>query len=114
VFEEIKSAGDPDKFTGRLKEIAPDTYLSMGEQKDAGWLYGAYVRKGDSFVDYGPTCGVLEDLAKKEGRSLSEFGTSRTDNKSDCEFKTLEDVSKAMLFMIEAGFEPESRFTPIK
>jgi hypothetical protein len=114
AFEEVKVEGEPDTFRGRLKQIAPDTFLSMGSQKDTGWLYGAYVRKGDTFLEYGPTCSVLEDLAKKAGRSLGEFGASKPEGQSDCEFTSLEGVSKAMLFMIETGMQPDSGYTPVK
>jgi hypothetical protein len=114
VFEEVKAEGEPDPFYGRMKEIAPDVFLSMGSQKKSGWLYGAYVRKGDTFLEYSPTCSELEDLAKAAKRSISEFGASKKEGESDCEFTTLDGVSKAMVFMIEAGLKANSGYIPVK
>jgi hypothetical protein len=114
AFEEVKAEGDPDTFRGRLKEIAPDVFLSMGMQKDSVWLYGAYVRKGETFLEYGPTCSEFEDLAKAAKRSISEFGATKSEGESDCQFTTLDDVSKAMLFMIEAGLQANSGYAPVK
>jgi hypothetical protein len=114
VFEEVKAEGEPDPFYGRMKEIAPDVFLSMGSQKKTGWLYGAYVRKGETFLEYSPTCSELEDLAEAAKRSISEFGATKKEGESDCEFTTLDGVSRAILFMIEVGLSANSGYTPQK
>lgn len=113
VFATVKAVGEDEPMKGRMKKIAPDTYLAMAMQGDQDFLYALYTHKDGSYLQYTATCDVLKEFADRAKRPLSDFGTTRTQGNADCEFATLDDVGKAFRFMVESGFTPDVVYAPL-
>ncbi len=105
--------GESEPMKGRMKRIAPDTYLAMAMQDDKGWLYALYTHKDGAYFQYTATCDVLKEFADAAKKPLADFATQRVEGNADCDFATLEDVSKAFLFMVDAGLTPDIRYAPL-
>lgn len=113
VMATIRAEGEDDPVKGRLKMIAPDTFVAMGLKSDQEFLYAIYVRKGGTYFQYTATCELLKEFAEKAKRPLSDFGATREQGSADCEFTKLDDVGKSLKFMIDGGLTPDVSYAPL-
>lgn len=100
---------DGEDIVGMLQEVAPHTYLGV-MSAEGSHLYNLYVYDQKGYLQYTLMCDAFEKLLQEKGRTLSEFGATKVE--TNCQFATIEDLTKAALYAVESGFKAEKRFDP--